>query len=198
MAVLTNPSPEVLNRLLTIRQWAVVNEIENLVDGRFKDIVAAAGVAHDVADKAYIRTVAEVNANPRYQELLTKDTKSLSDAEYQTYTRDLAEFTERLRGAEKARLDAANKYDDLLSDQETAYAGTCLLAGEISGFRMGLEVFASMLANPRKWGITAERPAAAVMVELVTNDVQCLETIHQLMGDVVYTPEEKNASSYNP
>jgi hypothetical protein len=191
---MTNLSSDVLSRSLSTRQLDSVYAIHDLIGAKFQEREAAASGEHSAADAAFLRTVAEVNADARYQALKAKGLGSLNDDEY----RELGVFEQRLEAAKKARVSAANRLEELIFAAETAFAGTCMLAGEISGLRMGLKVFASMLASPDEWGITPERPAAAVLVELLSNDVKCLEAIHQLMADVLDDPGAEDAGSKAP
>lgn len=172
-----------LGRNLTQQEWEVVNSLDEAVNALFRARLHQAGLAKSSAERAHIRAVEEAHLNPRYRELLVTDLTGANPDVAHPLMEERRRLEQPMRDADAAKKRAADAHDDLDIERSVQTFGACFLAGEVNGFRLGLQVFATLMTQPDKWVLTPGTPATAVVATLLTDLGYCSEVVSKLMAE---------------
>lgn len=152
---------------MTLKRWHIPTVARDLVDVE-EDLIEA---SLNFAGKALSEASAAALLNLK-----------LADQALAAAITDESATVQTRKAAFDARRSAQAALDDVDSDETLLAARTAFLTGEMTGFRLGLEVFASIMRTPEQWGIPADVPPATLLVALLTDDMQCSEAIAKALG----------------
>lgn len=180
-----------LSRNLTQQEWETVHAVEGAIDALHHERIHTAGEVLRTAEREHIQVVEQVNRNHRYQELLTSTAaEGATPEETKALWAELKELEAPIRRAHAAKVEVRNAFDDADVERTAQTLGACFLAGEINGFRLGIQAFATLLTQPNKWPLTPGTPATAVVTTLLTDLGYCSDVLAKLMAEPGTNPLE--------